>query len=39
LREQALRSSNNANWIIRNSLGGLDEAAQAEIVRLMRVQG
>jgi hypothetical protein len=39
MREQALRSNNNAHWIIRNALGGLDEAAQAEIIRLMRVQG
>jgi hypothetical protein len=39
LREQALRSNNNANWIIRNSLSGLDEAAQAGIIKLMRVPG
>jgi hypothetical protein len=39
LREQALRSNNNANWIIRNALGGLDEPTQAEIIRLMRSQG
>jgi hypothetical protein len=39
LREQALRSNNNTHWIIRNSLGGVGEAARAEIIKLMRVQG
>jgi hypothetical protein len=37
LREQALRSNNNAHWIIRNSLDGLGEAAQAEIIKLLRL--
>lgn len=36
LREQAVRSNNNTHWIIRNALGGIDPADQAEIIRLMR---
>jgi hypothetical protein len=36
LREQAVRANANAQWIIRNALGGLDGDAQAEIIHLLR---
>jgi len=36
LREQAARSNSNTHWIVRNAIGPLDPAEQAEIVRLLR---
>lgn len=36
LREQAVRANANTQWIIRNALGGLGDADQAEIIRLLR---